>query len=288
MGTRIRRILVAAALVAGPIASGIAVAQPSSNLDDYTVFAEKGVRSKGMSVACGSVGVNQPFGRLIAPRYITVPGQVVANTVKLGDDAVIGELFANLVIGSTGPATPWTPPILPDLKAACGFPADPFPPCAFQSNVTVPAGTTLALGPGTYGTLKLKGGVDTFGAPNGSVLELTGGEYTFCNVKLNRFSEVHVMAPVTVNVNGLLKMQANNYWGPAVGVPVPASQIEVFVAGAKVHYSRGAEVSGTLCAPFAKCRLTRGGSHTGRVACNDVRTEETTFHCGSPSGAFLD
>jgi hypothetical protein len=55
-----------------------------------------------------------------------------------------------------------------------------------------------------------------------------------------------------------------------------------------VHYSRGGQVEATLCAPSAKCRLTKGGSHAGRVYCTLVRTEEVFFNCGSPSGAFLD
>jgi hypothetical protein len=288
MRTRAMRMVVVAALLAVPGLHLAAMAQPSSNLADYVLFAETKLRSKGVSVACGDIGVNQAGGKLIAPRYITVPDQVVADTVKLDEDAVVGELFANRLYKTTIPATPWTPPILPDLAAACGYPAGPFPACAFGSDVVVPAGTTMALGPGAYGNLILKGGVDTLGAPNGSVVELSGGDYTFCNVKVNRFSEVRVLAPVTVYVSGFLRMQANNYWGPAEGSGIPSSQIETFVAGAQVHYSRGAQVAATLCAPFAKCRLTRGGSYVGRVACNDVRTEEMTFHCGSPSGAFLD
>ena len=53
-----------------------------------------------------------------------------------------------------------------------------------------------------------------------------------------------------------------------------------------------APVAAQLCAPSAKCRLTKAGAHAGAVYCDSVRTEEITFVCsdgaGSPSGAFLD
>jgi hypothetical protein len=284
--TQIRNLGLGASL-AILLAAPLAWSQPSTNLDDYAILAETKLKSKGLSLACGNVGVNQPGGSVKAPKTFSVPGQLVADIAKLGPDVVCGELFANLTIASK-PATPWTPPIFADLAAACGFP-NPFPVCDLANPVTVDAGTTTNLPPGTYGNLRVKGGIDSITLlPNPGVLVLEAGSYTFCDVKLSKFGEVRFTDPATVNVAGNLRMQRSNIWGAADGSGVAPSDITVFVNGPKVHYSRGAQVEATLCAPSAKCRLTKGGSHAGRVYCTFVRTEEVFFNCGSPSGAFLD
>lgn len=272
---------------------GRAFAQPSTDLADYALFAERTFKSKGLTLTCGDVGVNQERGKLIAPRVFSAPERVASEIVKLGEDATVGALYANLLLGrNPPPATAWTPPILAtDIATSCGFPA-PFPGCDVAGDLTVLAGTTTSLPAGVYGDVTVKGGFDEFGVPTPGVLELTGGTYTFCGMKLGKFAEVRFTAPTTVNVATNLRMQANNVWGSASGAGVAPSDITVFVAGSKVHYSRGAEVSATLCAPAAKCRLTKAGAHAGAVYCNVVRTEEITFVCGdgaaSPSGAFLD
>lgn len=294
---RARRVaaLVVAAVTLVVVTAGLpgrATAQPSTNIDDYALFAEANLKTKGLTLACGSIGVNADGGKLLAPRYLTAPEQVVSDVVKLGEDVSIGALYTNLLLGpNPQPATPWTPPILADLAQACGFP-QPFPACNPANPVLVAAGTTTPLAPGVYGDVTVKGGFDEFGVPMPGVLELTGGSYAFCGVKLGKFAEVRFLAPATVHVATNLRMQATNVWGSATGAGVDPDEIVVYVAGAKVHYSRGSEVAARLCAPSAKCRLTKAGAHAGAVYCDSVRTEEITFVCsdgaGSPSGAFLD
>lgn len=280
-------------LAIGLAVPGVALAQPSSTLADYALLADTKFITKGLTVGCGDLGVNQPGGKLIAPRYLTVPGRVASNTVKLGTDAAIGELYANLLLGrNPPPATPWTPPlIVPDIQTACGFPV-PFPACNLANPVQVDAGTTTVLPPGAYGDVTVKGGFDEFGVPLPGVLELGGGTYTFCSVKLGKFAEVRFTAPATVNVVTNLRMQATNRWGSATGAGVTPDEIVVYVAGSKVNYSRSSQVEAQVCAPLAKCRLPKGGSHAGAVYCRFIRTEEITFVCsagaGSPSGAFLE
>jgi hypothetical protein len=277
--TQIRNLGLGASL-AILLAAPLAWSQPSTNLDDYAILAETKLKSKGLTLACGSVGVNQPGGFVKAPRTFSVPGQLVADVAKLGPDVVCGELFANLTFASK-PATPWTPPLFANLASACGFPT-PFPVCDLATPITVDAGTTTQLPPGTYGDVRVKGGIDALTLlPNPGILELEAGAYTFCDVKLNKFAEVRFTAPATVNVAGNLRMQRSNFWGADDGSGVVPSEITVFVNGPKVHYSRGAQVEATLCAPTAKCRLTKGGSHAGRVYCSFVRTEEIFFNCGS-------
>ena len=260
------RLGVVALLALATTYPGRAEAQ-SSDLADYALFAERGLRTKGLTLSCGDIGVNRDGGKLIAPRFLTVPGTVVSDIVKLSDEASIGQLYANLLLRGTGVSPlPWTPPILDtDIQTECGFPV-PFPACNPGAPITVTAGSTLSLAPGTYGDVTVKGGFDEFGIPTPGTLELTGGGYAFCGLKLGKFGEVQFQGASTVHVSTNLKMQANNYWGPATGSGLGPDDITVYVAGSKVHYSRSSSVSAELCAPAAKCRLTKAGSHAGARA----------------------
>jgi hypothetical protein len=94
------------------------------------------------------------------------------------------------------------------------------------------------------------------------------------------------LAPVTINVDGKLKMTSDNFLGPDAGQV--ASDVEIFVNGTKVRYSRESTVVARLCAPQATCGLLDGGEHFGAVYCRRIKTRDLTFTCASPSGAFLD
>ena len=236
--------------------------RPSSNLEDYAIFAERQVKAKELHVFCGSVGVDQAGGLLRATNMLTVSdGDCVADTARLVVPFTCNQLFANITF-TTPPVfgTPFTPPVIADLATACDFP-DPFPACDLFNPIEIAAGTALPLGPGTYGNVTVKGYFDTLNqVAVPGVLELTGGTYTFCNLKLGRYSEIQVQAPVDVNVNGTLKMAYSNYVGPDTGAPVGPNDIRVFVNGSKAHYSRYSEVSARLCAPTAQCRMTAAAS----------------------------
>jgi hypothetical protein len=53
-------------------------AQPSTNLDDYVLFATTTLKTKGPTISDGDVGVNLFDGRLVAPRFFTAPNSIVA------------------------------------------------------------------------------------------------------------------------------------------------------------------------------------------------------------------
>jgi hypothetical protein len=279
------RLVIAALAVAAALA-GPASAQPSSTLADYVLFAETQIKTKGLTVPCGDIGVNRAGGILRAPQELTVAGACASDVGRLTPLANCSTLYANFTYNAPPGAVVWTPPILADLAAECAFP-DPFPTCDLLAPITVDAGTTLSLAPGVYGNLTVKGGIDpiTF-LPTPGILQLQGGTYRFCNVKVTRYSEVRALAPVTVNVFGVLKTVYNNYLGPDTGSK--ASDFVVNVNGPKAHYSRYSQVVARLCAPRAKCRLTAGGDHAGWVWCDNVRTEDINFTCASPGGAFVD
>ena len=261
-------------------------AQPSSNLDDYVLFAEEILRADALLVPCGDIGVNSTSGLFRETGGITVAGNCVGNTARMDMVGSCGALYANFTVKPTNPPIPFTPPVLTgSLASNCGFPSAPFG-CNLAAPVTVNAGDTVTLPPGVYGHVTVKGGFDEFMAPNPGVLRLSGGTYVFCNVKLSRFAEIRALAATEMRVDGKLKMTSDNFFGPDTGNV--ASDFTVFVNGTKVRYSRESEVTAKLCAPQANCGLLDGGTHFGGAWCRKVKVRDLTFTCASPSGAFVD
>ena len=123
----------------------------------------------------------------------------------------------------------------------------------------------------------MKGGYDEFFLPNPGILQLQGGSYTFCDVKVSRFGEIRGLAPVTLYVEGKLKMQASNFVGPDAGAV--ADDVVVYVNGTRVRYSRASQVIAKVCAPQAYCGLLDGGNHFGAVWCHKVKARDLTFTC---------
>jgi len=272
----IGRILVLASFVVA--GAGGVNAQPSNNLSDYVLFAEQLMKPRGLLVPCGSIGVNSATGLLRENKGITVAGDCVANTARMDGIGSCGQLFANVTVNPTQIPTPFTPPVLTgDIATNCGFPGS-FPSCDLSQPVVVDAGTTLSLPPGTYGDVIVKGGYDEFALPNPGVLQLQGGSYTFCNVKVNRFAQVRGLAPITLYVQGALKTQGNNYIGPDSGTAT--SDVAVYLNGTRVRYGRSSQVVAELCAPHALCGFLAGGNHLGGAWCLRVKAKNLIFACG--------
>jgi hypothetical protein len=260
-------------------------AQPSSNLDDYVLFATGTIKTKGVVISDGDVGVNDPGGRLIAPRFFTGPNSVVASDRvrfdKNPSNTVLQQLYAN-VVEQYGPApTPFTPPIIADVPLACGYP-NPFPPCAVGVDVDVPVGTTTVLPPGSYGRVRVHGT-----AASSASLVLTGGTYVFCDLKVSRTAQLRVQNPSTIDVVGRVTFGPDTFFGPDTGSGLVASDIQLYAAGHLVKLTRNSFSNVHICAPNSKLRLSQGGTHIGVYVAGFIRTEEVELDVGSPSGAYL-
>ena len=273
-------------LLPAVLAASLASAQPSSNIDDYVIFAEDSIATKGMRVADGDIGVNQPGGRLDAPKSpgIAAPNSIVASDiVRIVEASVCMDLFANTVMRtgpSCGPAMPFTPPIIANLQAACGFP-NPFPACNPANPVSVRSGETRVLAPGVYGNVSVRSGGFS-GVVIPGTLELTGGVYVFCNVRSGRNSRILVDGASTINVAGFLNLGNGTYTGPTPGSGLTSDDVRVFVNGPRVHFSRVSNVVMRMCAPFARVNVTKGASLTGNFFALQFRTEEIFFPvCGN-------
>jgi hypothetical protein len=270
--------------VALALATDVA-AQPGTNINDYVLFATGAIKTKGPTISDGDVGVNDPDGRLLATRFFTAPNSVVASDRvrfdKNPSSTVLQQLYANVVEQFGPTATPFAPPIIADVKGACGFP-NPVPPCAVGTTVDVPVGTTTTLPPGVYGNVRVHGTTLTAG-----VLLLTGGSYVFCDLKVSRSAELRVQAPATIDVVGKASFGPSSFFGPDTGSGLVASDVQLHVAGSLVKFARDSASNTRVCAPAAKLRMSEGGTHVGVYVAASIRTEEVTLDVGFPSVAFV-
>src|SRR5262249_6334914 len=143
---------------------------------------------------------------------------------------------------------------------------DPFPRCdPLRAPVVVPHGATVALPPGVYGDVRVEGGAGGAGS-----LRLSG-TYRFCNVRALRNAQILFTGPSGVLIDGVLTASTSVELRPAPLSGVSAGQIDVFVRGPLVRFTRQAAVRAQICAPFAALRLGSSVDVEGRLAASDIR-----------------
>jgi len=247
----------------------------STSIGDYTLLAERMIRTRRLTLTKGDMGVASPTGGIFSRGILDAPTSVLAaDTVRMQRNTDCGALFANATEGTgagCGNPQPFVSPFS-DLAAACGFPA-PFPVCDPSAPpIVVAANQTLALAPGTYGDVYLQGG------PSGSgTLELAG-TYRFCNVVASLDATTVFTAPSTVNVTGNLLLSRATTTNPTVG----AEDIRFFVQGSIVRVSRNALVTAVLCAPDATLAINTGTTLEGRFIAENIRLKRNVV-MGTPS-----
>jgi len=275
---RMSRPALFAAILALALATAVA-AQPSADLHDYVLFAGTSIKMKDANILSGDVGVNAIEGRLIAAHTFSAPGSVVAaDEVRFDKEpanSVMQQLYANLI--DSGPdGMPFATPIVADLAAGCDFPS-PFPGCDEDSPVGVDPGITVTLQPGTYGTVRMRGTPAAAG-----VIELTGGTYVFCDLKLSRNAEIHALAPSTIQIVDRASFGPNTVFGPAAGSGLEADDVQLFVAGSLVKFSRGAFSQANVCAPLGKLKMASEGMHVGMHVADSIKTQPVTLSLTAP------
>lgn len=131
-------------------------------LDAYVVFALSRIDvSSSIAFDAGSIGVNAASGSLQGNGAIDLDpetGVIAAATTNLDPNrpSTCAAVFANNEGTGCGetPRLPFAPPLVQDVRAACGFPSQ-FPQCG-QNSITVTGDTEL--GPETYGDVTVSGG----------------------------------------------------------------------------------------------------------------------------------
>ena len=263
-------VLLLAAVVPLPAAA------QSRDLNSYVLFALDELRTKGLTIVAGDVGVNAAGGSLSASSHgvISAPhSAIVADMTRMSTQSVCQQHFANVHRESCGPtASPDPLPILADPVQACGFPT-PFPACNQGNSRTVAQGQTVTLAPDPngYGDVRVYGG---------GTLVLSGGSYRFCSLRAGRDATIRVQGKSTIAVKGLINLGNGTLLGP--GGSISPGDIAIFADGTMVHFSGSSDVRARLCAPGAMLRLTHGANVAGTFLARTIRTERIT--AGPPAG----
>lgn len=240
----------------------------SQSLDAYALLALDTMRVRNLAAGDGDLGVNQ--GSFTVRGTLTAPtAQVVAGSADVGSANTCSGVYANAV-GSSGPncaaAGAAPQPIVADVPGACGYPAS-FPACDGAASIVVGAGRRV-LPPGVYGDVVVK----SPGAP--ATLELTGGSYVFCNLRVGRHGEVRVRGTSDVAVAGVVKLGVGASIAPADGMAGPLA-MRLLVAGKSVTFDREARLDGVLCAPAAKLKMNRSRVQGAAIA-REIRAAGAT------------
>ena len=250
----------------------------SRDLDSYLLFALQGMRTKGLSVSSGNIGVNDPNGAISSAHGVIDAPQsdVVAGMVRASVRSRCRRLYANTVPDAMPGCQPagdfraLALPLMSDVLSACHYPS-PFPDqCATASPVIVDLDSQRTLPPGTYGNVV----VFSAGSRSGRLV-LTGGDYIFCSLRTGRSARILVQRPSTVKIQDEVNLGAGAYLGPDPDVsPLPlASDITLYVNGPAVRFSASSEAYAHVYAPNAMLRLTHEATIQGTFVARLIRTE---------------
>lgn len=259
-----------------PAAVAHAASGPPRTLSDFVLFALRDLRSKGLTMTAGAVGVND--GSLYSHGPIAVPqSALVADTVRVDEASTCGALFSNHAMRTgpgCGPAQAFSGPILTTPIADCGFPAQ-FPACDPARPIQVASGEVRHLPPGVYGDVHAAGG-----PVRGTVL-LDGGAYVFCSLRLGRSDQLLTAAPATVAIAGDMTLGPASRTAPA-SAAVAASELRLMVAGTHARLARRADVRARVCAPAAMLRITAGVRVEGTILARTIHTEKMSGTLPAP------
>jgi hypothetical protein len=164
-----------------------------------------------------------------------------------------------VTIKGSGP-TPFAPlPLIASLPAL-----PPFSPG--NTPILVRGGQTLPLAAGAYGDVVVQ---------NAGTLELTGGTYELRSLQTGQHAVVRVDAPVTVKVEGILRIGDSSYIGPTNG-SVAADEIVVDVGGSLVRFGAESQAMLYVFAPRATMLFGRNFIGIGQFVARNVNTDQST------------
>jgi hypothetical protein len=157
---------------------------------------------------------------------------------------------------TAAPPLPLVSPCCPIPTFTCG-----------NELVIVRRGETLSITPGTYGSLRVL---------NGARLNLAPGTYVFCSIKVGREAQIAPRGPVTIDVEGTVRVGVDSHLEPDAGEPAAI----VNVAGKKIKLTQSAVVRAFFTAPNAQIRLGRGATVAGGFCVGSTQTDKhTTLQC---------
>jgi hypothetical protein len=259
----------------------------SNDIESYALFAVDEIRTHGLVVTDGNVGVNAAQGLFFSPFPIRAPeSELSANTVRI-PFSDCKSLFGNdIVLRSCGKVGGFQSPFAGagGVEQACDYPV-PFPNCdgtgSLGGDVLVGPGEVRRIEPNRYRTVSISRGVQP-----GRVI-LTGGDYFFCNLHMGRNADLLFDSAAQVFVAGDLELGGMSFNG-AGGNDVGARQIRIIHRGGTPGLERTitipprARVFGQLCAPRSTLRIRYATQLFGNFIARVIKTDRITVRSFPP------
>ena len=247
------------------------IPQPSATpaIGSFALYAERSVSFANSDLVCaGDVGVHRTtlgsFGpQLTVQSYSDVPGNLIAPSVSIAANAVVGNVETNTIqnSGTVLGAVSSYPASMPPLPLALS-------PVSAGAAVTVATGTKVTLSPGIYGDANVSGS-----------LVLAPGTYTFGNVTLAENAQL-VANPGGTNVQLAGQLVTGS---GAIVQGTTAGQLSISVAGGDasggtptaVSLGSQTQVTALSAAPRGTVTLGLGVTAVGAFAGFDVKVGQS-------------
>lgn len=210
----------------------------------------------------GHAGANGPTARLRVGKNVVMPDgtSLSAHRVEVGNASNVDKVFANdfklgagaVVRNGIGPVT------LPLVDPFCQLPAFE---CSGPMVFVKPGESIGPLAPGVYGQVRIM---------NGATLWLAPGEFTFCDVRMGRQARLEAQGPVSMNIDGSLRIGTDSFFGSVF----PAPPIVAFVSGKKVRISQKGVALAKIIAPFAKGSFGRDARLEGCFCLDQAKSDK--------------
>ena len=227
---------------------------------------------KGTIAATEALGVAR-FGKNV---FMADGGRVTADRIKIGPASSLFEVYGNTVVTASDAIVRAGPPLspipsLPAMNQSCAELADLEGKSCSGEDVTVPAGTTRTnLAPGVYGRLFIQ---------EGAILRLLDlGSYSFCSIRMDRYSSLRPAQQVTINVvpvPGTVSLGAGAIMTTDSNLPFVLN-----VGGPLLRISQGAYVNASVRVPYGKIKIQRSGHIDGCACAATIKTDKNiTLTC---------
>jgi hypothetical protein len=276
---------------------------PAPKLGAFVIYAQRSLHLTADEKVDGNSGVHAAAlgvngSQLFAGSNSHISKLLVAPSVEISEGVTYGGALTNqlVVAGSPSAAQPFPAVNMPAL------PFLPVPPAAGTTPVSIKAGQSETLKPGTYGALTV--------AQSGR-LRLLSGEFVFSQVTLDQSAELiadigsasNPKDSVTIKVLGRFTAMGAVTIRPvtAQNLLVSAEHLTIFVYGgdsqtdkdrgvgpdtASAYLGSKSDVTALLAAPHGTLLVASGVTATGAFAAYDISVEESTtitFQDGFPS-----
>lgn len=253
-----RRVILAAAALLLATARPSAAQQPPE-LEDYSVLGIDSVTLKARArVVAGAVGATT--GTVTLKRGARVAGTMIAPMIQLAQATRVGRVFCGLVIGR---------PPLP----TCIAPPNPIvDPALLPPVVVVPGGVDLVVQPRQGIAPVGPGSFDEVVVGRGSLLTLSGGDYTARSIQIGRGGQLVCDQACRIGVAEIVSLGAGAELGARSGLNPTNARIDIAGGAEPPAFKAKARsaVTGTIYAPGGLVRLGRDGTYRGAFVGNVV------------------